>query len=368
MACGHGRRHTVVRGCGASAASAHPPRAADAGADVRELQHLLTPGACRPRSTARSAARRRARALVGAQQRPPRQRPHDAREARALRAPSSAASTAGSGAGRRRPRRRLRPAGEKATIASDGTAVAPATAPEAVKEIIAAGNEIHDLPYKYGGGHGTWNDTGYDCSGSMSYALHGAGLLDDALDSTGFMSWGKAGRARGSRSTPTPSHSYMVVAGLRFDTSGRAEDGSRWHDRRCAPRRLHRPAPDRSLSRAGPAPRLAPGPPRVEQAPCGASPSAWRSPRSPAGGRRAADDPADRLALRTPPDRAAAAAARGRARRRQAGARPRRPTAATRARLRPVLRGWGEALAPRPQPARRALLRAAGDRRAGSAC
>ena len=63
--------------------------------------------------------------------------------------------------------------------------------------MIAAGNRIHDKPYKYGGGHGTWNDTGYDCSGSMSYVLHAAGLLDEALDSTGFMRWGEAGKGRG---------------------------------------------------------------------------------------------------------------------------------------------------------------------------
>jgi cell wall-associated NlpC family hydrolase len=119
--------------------------------------------------------------------------------------------------------------GEKATIAPDGTAVAPASAPATVKAIIAAGNEIHDLPYKYGGGHGSWDDTGYDCSGSMSYALHGAGLLDRPLDSTGFMSWGKAGKGAWVTTYANSSHSYMIVAGLRFDTSGRAEDDSRWH-------------------------------------------------------------------------------------------------------------------------------------------
>jgi hypothetical protein len=120
-------------------------------------------------------------------------------------------------------------AGEKATLAPDGTAIAPASAPEQVKAIIAAGNKIHDYPYKYGGGHGTWNDTGYDCSGSMSYALHGAGLLDEALDSTGFMSWGKAGKGAWVTTYANSAHSYMIVAGLRFDTSGRAEDDTRWH-------------------------------------------------------------------------------------------------------------------------------------------
>ena len=118
--------------------------------------------------------------------------------------------------------------GEKATIGPDGLAIAPASAPAIVKEMIAAGNAIHDKPYKYGGGHGRWNDTGYDCSGSMSYVFHKAGLLDQALDSTGFMSWGDAGKGTWVTNYANSGHSYMVIAGLRFDTSGRADDGSRW--------------------------------------------------------------------------------------------------------------------------------------------
>jgi cell wall-associated NlpC family hydrolase len=117
---------------------------------------------------------------------------------------------------------------EKATIGPDGLAVAPASAPEAVKAIIAAGNKIHSKPYRYGGGHGRWNDTGYDCSGSMSYALHGADLLDTALDSTGFMSWGRAGKGRWVTTYAHGGHAYMVVAGLRFDTSAHKAEGSRW--------------------------------------------------------------------------------------------------------------------------------------------
>jgi cell wall-associated NlpC family hydrolase len=117
---------------------------------------------------------------------------------------------------------------ERATIGPDGLAIAPASAPPAVKAMIAAGNRIHDKPYKYGGGHGRWNDTGYDCSGSMSYVLHAAGLLDRALDSTGFMSWGDAGKGQWVTNYANSGHSYMVIAGLRFDTSGRAGDGSRW--------------------------------------------------------------------------------------------------------------------------------------------
>ncbi|MEZ0293662.1 MAG: peptidoglycan-binding protein [Solirubrobacteraceae bacterium] len=119
--------------------------------------------------------------------------------------------------------------GEQATLGADGLAVAPDSAPQQVKDIIAAGNEIASKPYKYGGGHGRWNDTGYDCSGSMSYAFHGAGMLDTALDSTGFMSWGDAGKGTWVTTYANAGHSYMVVAGLRFDTSGASADGSRWH-------------------------------------------------------------------------------------------------------------------------------------------
>ena len=126
--------------------------------------------------------------------------------------------------------------GEKATIGPDGLAVAPASAPAAVKAMIAAGNRIHDKPYKYGGGHGRWNDTGYDCSGSMSYVLHAAGLLDSALDSTGFMRWGQAGRGQWVTNYANPGHAYMVIAGLRFDTSGRSDDGSRWDTEMRSPR------------------------------------------------------------------------------------------------------------------------------------
>ena len=118
--------------------------------------------------------------------------------------------------------------GEKATLSRDGLAVAPASAPETVKAVIAAGNRIASKPYKYGDGHGRWNDTGYDCSGSMSYALHGAGLLRRALDSSGFMSFGERGRGAWITIRANPGHAYMVVAGLRFDTSARKVGRSRW--------------------------------------------------------------------------------------------------------------------------------------------
>jgi peptidoglycan hydrolase-like protein with peptidoglycan-binding domain len=119
--------------------------------------------------------------------------------------------------------------GSKATVGADGLAVAPADAPDAVKAFIAAGNAIAKKPYIYGGGHGKWEDKGYDCSGSVSYALHAAGLLDAPLPSGSFMSWGDKGPGQWITLYAKGSHMYAVVAGIRFDTSGRAEDGSRWH-------------------------------------------------------------------------------------------------------------------------------------------
>jgi peptidoglycan hydrolase-like protein with peptidoglycan-binding domain len=97
-----------------------------------------------------------------------------------------------------------------------------------VVRIVRAANRIAGKPYKYGGGHGQWNDTGYDCSGSVSYALHGGGLLDSALTSGGFMTWGDPGPGRRISIYASPSHVYMVIDGRRFDTTGRSETGSRW--------------------------------------------------------------------------------------------------------------------------------------------
>ncbi len=120
------------------------------------------------------------------------------------------------------------PAGEKATIGPDGLAIAPASAPEQVKQIIAAGNQIATMPYKYGGGHAKFEDTGYDCSGSVSFALHGAGLLEQALPSGGFVDWGDPGPGQWVTIYAHSGHMYMVVAGLRFDTSGRTKNNTRW--------------------------------------------------------------------------------------------------------------------------------------------
>jgi hypothetical protein len=115
-----------------------------------------------------------------------------------------------------------------ATIGPNGLAVPPPGAPAEVARIIRAGNRIATKPYKYGGGHGIWEDSGYDCSGSVSYALHGAGLLDVALDSNGVAAFGKPGAGRWVSLMGNPGHAYMIVAGLRFDTSSSNQTGNRW--------------------------------------------------------------------------------------------------------------------------------------------
>ena len=134
-------------------------------------------------------------------------------------------------------------------LGDDGLATAPADAPPQVQAIIAAGNKIASKPYKYGGGHGKWEDSGYDCSGSLSYAFHGAGMLDEALDSTGFMSWGEAGKGQWVTIYAKGSHAYMVIAGLRFDTSGRSTQNTRWQTDMRSSLGLHGPSPRRSLDR-----------------------------------------------------------------------------------------------------------------------
>ena len=118
--------------------------------------------------------------------------------------------------------------GSVATIGSDGLATAPASAPPEVQAVIAAGNKIAKMPYIYGGGHGKWEDDGYDCSGSVSYALHGAGLLETSMASGGFMKWGDPGPGQWITIYANPGHMYMTVAGLRFDTSGARGAGTRW--------------------------------------------------------------------------------------------------------------------------------------------
>jgi len=118
--------------------------------------------------------------------------------------------------------------GGRAVLQPDGTASPPIEAPTVVQEVIHAGNMISSSPYKWGGGHGRWLDDGYDCSGSVSFALFAGGLLGSPLNSGGFMNWGDPGPGRWITIYTNPGHMYMVVAGLRFDTSGRERLGSRW--------------------------------------------------------------------------------------------------------------------------------------------
>jgi cell wall-associated NlpC family hydrolase len=112
------------------------------------------------------------------------------------------------------------PPPKKAKIVN-GKAIAPANAPEKVKKVIAAANKIIKKPYKYGGGHAKWNDSGYDCSGTVSFALHGAKLLDSPMPSGSFMSWGRSGPGKWITVYANGGHAFMVVAGLRLDTGYR---------------------------------------------------------------------------------------------------------------------------------------------------
>jgi hypothetical protein len=129
---------------------------------------------------------------------------------------------------------RYQPA-KKAKIVN-GIAYAPRGAPKQVANAIAAANRIIRMPYRYGGGHGSFNDSGYDCSGSVSYLLHGGGLLRSPLDSSSFMHWGLAGKGRWITVYANGGHAYAYIAGLRLDTGMRNNakgaapgSGPRWN-------------------------------------------------------------------------------------------------------------------------------------------
>ena len=117
-----------------------------------------------------------------------------------------------------------------AELSPDGrTALAPTAAPDAVKSAIYAANELTRKPYRYGGGHASsFLDTAYDCSGSVSYTLHGAGLLAKPLDSSAFIRWGLRGKGAWITVYTNPRHAFAVIAGLRFDTAGPGSRGPRW--------------------------------------------------------------------------------------------------------------------------------------------
>lgn len=120
------------------------------------------------------------------------------------------------------------PAGDRASLTPDGLAVAPLDAPPVVQAVIQAGNQIARLSYRYGGGHATWIDTAYDCSASISFAFAAAGLISAAMVSGDLARWGDPGPGTWITVFANGGHTFMYVAGLRFDTGGLRATGSRW--------------------------------------------------------------------------------------------------------------------------------------------
>jgi len=119
-------------------------------------------------------------------------------------------------------------AARSATTATDQAPPVTGGGGDVVSRVIAAANDIATTPYVWGGGHGSFQSSGYDCSGSVSYALAAGGLLSTPLDSTGFMSWGEAGPGRRITVYANAGHAYMYVDGRRFDTSALSGGGTRW--------------------------------------------------------------------------------------------------------------------------------------------
>jgi hypothetical protein len=121
---------------------------------------------------------------------------------------------------------------EKAKLLPNGMLVPPASAPARVKAVIAAANKIRSKPYVWGGGHARWWDRGYDCSGAVSFALHGGRFLEAPLPSGPMAGWGDEGEGRWITVFTNPGHAYAVVAGYRWDTSGNdgGETGPRWRE------------------------------------------------------------------------------------------------------------------------------------------
>jgi cell wall-associated NlpC family hydrolase len=117
--------------------------------------------------------------------------------------------------------------GESAGFISESQASIPSGAPPAIAAAIEAANSIATTPYVWGGGHGSFESSGYDCSGSVSFALHGGGFLESPLDSTGLETWGEAGPGHWITVYANSGHAWMIIAGLAFDTVG--GPGPRWH-------------------------------------------------------------------------------------------------------------------------------------------
>ncbi len=117
--------------------------------------------------------------------------------------------------------------GQSAEYISESQASVPSSAPSAVQAAIEAANSIATTPYIWGGGHGSFESSGYDCSGAVSFALNGGGFLSSPLDSTGLETWGEAGPGQWITVYANSGHAWMVIAGLAFDTVG--GPGPRWH-------------------------------------------------------------------------------------------------------------------------------------------
>jgi cell wall-associated NlpC family hydrolase len=121
---------------------------------------------------------------------------------------------------------------EKARLLENGMLIPPQSAPARVKAVIRAANRIRSKPYIFGGGHARWWDAGYDCSGSVSYALHGGEFIESPLPSGPMARWGLAGEGRWITVYTNPGHAYAVIAGVRWDTSGNTDGrtGPSWHE------------------------------------------------------------------------------------------------------------------------------------------
>jgi hypothetical protein len=120
---------------------------------------------------------------------------------------------------------------------AEGQAYLPLAAPPAVQEVICAANSIDTTPYIWGGGHDSFESSGYDCSGAVSFALHGGGFLESTLSSEGLESWGESGPGKWITVYTNTGHAWMVVAGIRFDTREPSEgdSGPRWHSSASSP-------------------------------------------------------------------------------------------------------------------------------------
>jgi hypothetical protein len=130
---------------------------------------------------------------------------------------------------------------QKARLTKKGVAIPPPNAPQAVVNAINYGNLIRKHPYRWGGGHGSFYDSGYDCSGAVSYVLWGAGLLSAPMPSGSFTTWGLPGKGRWITVFANQGHMYAVIAGLRWDTSSAGErrrrgSGPRWRATKRKPR------------------------------------------------------------------------------------------------------------------------------------